>query len=61
MAVHIYRCMPTGISFKFEIVKDSNKFYKNVFRNILNSSTPKISKWPDTLSKSCCEWSWIWL
>lgn len=34
----------------FEIVKNSNKFHENLFRNILNSLMPKIPRWSDTLS-----------
>ena len=39
--------MLTDVNLKVEIVKDNNKFYEYDFRNILNPSIPKISKWSE--------------
>ena len=48
----MHKCMLTDVSLKVEIVKNNNKFQKNVFRNILNTLMPKIPKWLSTFSKS---------
>ena len=56
-----YKCMLTDISLKVYILIDNNKFHENCLRNIIYTLMPKNPKWSDTLSKSCSEWSLIWL
>ena len=41
MAVHICKCMLTDVNLGVKIVKDNNKFHKNLSRNNLQPFMPK--------------------